>query len=131
MQFLIGLSFGKVLRTSRSSVWLLLILWYCLPVPADTNLLVGKIFNPQGVPVVGAQVTLTNAAGNVVRQTRSGAQGDFVLENIAANFLISQGYVGQTTEVLSYPTGSAPFERVVGVPLKSYVSLSWTYYFKK
>jgi hypothetical protein len=51
--------------------------------------------------------------------------------SVAANFLIAQGYTGQTTEVLSYPVGTASLERVVGVPLKSYVSLSWTYYFKK
>jgi len=56
------------------------------------------------------------------------------LENrmsLAANFLIANGYTGQTTEVLGYPPDSAPVERVVGVPLKSYVSLSWTYYVKK
>ncbi len=51
--------------------------------------------------------------------------------SIAANFLIASGYTGQTTEVLALPTDPAPFERVVGVPLKSYVSLSWTYYFGK
>jgi len=51
--------------------------------------------------------------------------------SIAANFLIASGYTGQTTEVLALPTEPAPFERVVGVPLKSYVSLSWTYYFRK
>ena len=51
--------------------------------------------------------------------------------SLAANFLIAHGYTGQTTEVLALPTDPAPFERVVGVPLKSYVSLSWTYYFKK
>jgi len=50
--------------------------------------------------------------------------------SIAANFLIAQGYTGQTTEVLALPNEPAPFERVVGVPLKSYVSLSLTYYFK-
>jgi Carboxypeptidase regulatory-like domain len=49
--------------------------------------------------------------------------------SLAANFLIANGYTGQTTEVLALPTDPAPFERVVGVPLKSYVSLSWTYYF--
>jgi hypothetical protein len=56
------------------------------------------------------------------------------LENrlsIAANFLVASGYTGQTTETLALPTDPYPFERVVGVPLKSYVSLSWTYYFKK
>ncbi|MGA9566361.1 MAG: TonB-dependent receptor [Candidatus Korobacteraceae bacterium] len=50
--------------------------------------------------------------------------------SIAANFLIANGYTGQTTEVLALPTDPAPFERVVGVPLKSYLSLSLTYYFK-
>lgn len=51
--------------------------------------------------------------------------------SIAANFLIAGGYTGQTTEVLALPTDPMPFERVVGVPLKSYISLSWTYYFKR
>ncbi len=51
--------------------------------------------------------------------------------SIAANFLIASGYTGQTTEALSLPTDPLPFERVVGVPLKSYISLSWTYYFKR
>ncbi len=51
--------------------------------------------------------------------------------SIAANFLIASGYTGQTTEVLALPSDTLPFERVVGVPLKSYVSLSWTYYFKR
>jgi len=50
--------------------------------------------------------------------------------SIAANFLITHGYTGQTVEALSYPVGTEPVDRVVGVPLKSYVSLSWTYYFK-
>ncbi len=49
--------------------------------------------------------------------------------SFAANFLIAGGYTGQTTEVLSYPSGLESTEQVVGVPLKSYVSLSWTYYF--
>jgi len=50
--------------------------------------------------------------------------------SIAANFLIAKGYTGQTTETLALPGEPSPIERVVGVPLKSYVSLSWTYYFK-
>jgi hypothetical protein len=55
------------------------------------------------------------------------------LENrmsLAANFLIANGYTGQTTEVLSYPPNLPAVEQVVGVPLKSYVSASFTYYFK-
>jgi hypothetical protein len=51
--------------------------------------------------------------------------------SIGANFLLASGYTGQTTEVLALPADSFPFERIVGAPLKSYVTLSWTYYFKK
>ena len=50
--------------------------------------------------------------------------------SIGANFLITHGYTGQTVETLAYPVGTEPVDRVVGVPLKSYVSLSWTYCFK-
>ena len=50
--------------------------------------------------------------------------------SVGVNFLVASGYTGQTTEVLALPNESEPFERVVGVPLKSYVGLSWTYYFK-
>ena len=56
------------------------------------------------------------------------------LENrmsIGVNFLIASGYTGQTTEILPGQPAPCPVECVVGVPLKSYVSLSWTYYFKK
>jgi hypothetical protein len=48
-----------------------------------------------------------------------------------ANFLIASGYTGQTTETITSLAGICSAECVVGVPLKSYVSLSWTYYFKK
>ena len=51
--------------------------------------------------------------------------------SIAANFLIAHGYTGQTTELLAYPVGTEPVEQVVGVPLKSYVSLSLTCYFRR
>ena len=51
--------------------------------------------------------------------------------SLAANFLIASGYTGQTTEVLAFPPENQATEQVVGVPLKSYVSASWTYYFRK
>ena len=50
--------------------------------------------------------------------------------SIAANFLIAHGYTGQTIETIAYPSGTEPINRVAGVPLKSYISLSCTYYFK-
>jgi hypothetical protein len=56
------------------------------------------------------------------------------LENrtsLAVNFLIARGYTGQTTETLQLPGEPEPIERVVGVPLKSYVGLSWNYYFRR
>jgi hypothetical protein len=51
--------------------------------------------------------------------------------SLGANFLIASGYTGQTTETIPSQPGPCSAECVVGVPLKSYVSLSWTYYFKK
>jgi hypothetical protein len=51
--------------------------------------------------------------------------------SVGANFLLASGYTGQTTETLAIPTDPSRLERVVRVPLKSYVSLSWTYYLKK
>lgn len=50
---------------------------------------------------------------------------------LGANFLIAHGYTGQTTETILLQPAPCPIECIVGVPLKSYVSLSWTYYFKK
>jgi hypothetical protein len=56
------------------------------------------------------------------------------LENrmaLAANFMVANGYTGQTTETIADPSTVLPVERVVGVPLKSYVSASFTYYLGK
>lgn len=52
---------------------------------------------------------------------------------LATEFLIASGYTGETTETFAFPSDSTyptPIERVVGVPLKSYITLSWTYHFK-
>jgi hypothetical protein len=51
---------------------------------------------------------------------------------LSAQFLIAHGYTGETTEVFAYPsdpTFPTPIERVVGVPLKSYVTATITYRF--
>jgi hypothetical protein len=50
--------------------------------------------------------------------------------DIGVNFLVASGYTGQTTEVLALPGDAEPFERVTGVRLPSYVSLSYTYHFR-
>jgi hypothetical protein len=78
---------------------------------------------PLGDGFVG--VPVTELRGAVLRTLREGRM------SVGANFLLASGYTGQTTETLALPTDPLPFERRVGVPLKSYVSLSWTYYFRK
>jgi hypothetical protein len=69
--------------------------------------------------------------GVPVTEVRGAVLRTFMENNLAlrANFLIANGYTGQTTEVLALPGESAPFERIVGVPLKSYVGLGFTYRF--
>ena len=51
--------------------------------------------------------------------------------DLGVNFLLAAGYTGQTLETLALPTDPAPFERIVGVPLKSYLSVTWTYNFRR
>jgi hypothetical protein len=51
--------------------------------------------------------------------------------SIGVDFLIASGYTGQTLETIPFEPDSCPVECIVGVPLKSYVSATWTYYFKK
>lgn len=70
--------------------------------------------------------------GAPVREIRGALLRSF-LDNrmsLGGNFLIASGYTGQTTETILFEPGCA-IECVVGVPLRSYVSLSWTYYFEK
>jgi Carboxypeptidase regulatory-like domain len=50
--------------------------------------------------------------------------------SMGMNLFIASGYSGQTTETFALPHESAPFERIVGVRLPSYVSLSYTYRFR-
>jgi hypothetical protein len=50
---------------------------------------------------------------------------------ISGNFLIASGYTGQTLETIPFQPDPCPVECIVGVPLKSYLSISWTYYFKR
>ena len=69
-----------------------------------------------GVPVREFRLSL-------VRSFRGGQT------DLGLNSLIARGYTGQTVETLQAAGEPAPVEQVVGVPLKSYVSLSWTYNF--
>ena len=49
--------------------------------------------------------------------------------SVGVNFLLPSGYTGQTLETLALPTDPEPFERIVGVPTKPYVALTFTYFF--
>jgi hypothetical protein len=51
--------------------------------------------------------------------------------DLGINFLVAAGYTGQTLETLALPTDPASFERIVGVPLKSCVSVTCTYHFRR
>jgi len=69
--------------------------------------------------------------GVPVREVRGGVLRPFKANHMSfgVNFLIASGYTGQTTETIPFEGGTWPVECIVGVPLKSYVSASWSYYF--
>jgi hypothetical protein len=86
---------------------------------------------------VGRKFLGNNDAGNILAAVpvrefrgavdRSFSEGRF---DVGANFLIAAGYTGQTVESLAVPGEiGGPFSRIVGVPLKSYVSASFAYRF--
>jgi hypothetical protein len=66
-----------------------------------------------------------------VREFRGAIVRQFMNGNLTAgvHFQLASGYTGQTTEVLALPGGGEPFERVVGVYLPSYATVSCTYRF--
>jgi hypothetical protein len=68
-----------------------------------------------------------------VREFRCALVRSFAGErmDLGLNALIASGYTGQTLGTLQLPDEPAAFERVVGVPLKSYVGLSWVYRFRR
>jgi len=81
---------------------------------------------PLGDGFVG--VPVPEFRGALLRSFRDGRM------SLSTEFLIANGYTGQTTEVFAFPsdpTFPAPIERVVGVPLKSYITVSYTYHFSK
>jgi hypothetical protein len=69
--------------------------------------------------------------GSPVREVRGGVLRPFKAHqmSIGLNFLIASGYTGQTTQTIPFDGGACAVECIVGVPLKSYVSASWSYYF--
>ncbi len=69
--------------------------------------------------------------GVSVREVRGGVLRPFKANHMSfgVNFLIASGYTGQTTETIPFEGDTCPVECIVGVPLRSYVSASWSYYF--
>ena len=70
--------------------------------------------------------SVTEFRGELLRPLRDGRL------LLSTQFLIAHGYTGETTEVFAYPTDPTypmPIERVVGVPLKSYITATITYRF--
>ncbi|HLN02826.1 MAG TPA: carboxypeptidase-like regulatory domain-containing protein [Bryobacteraceae bacterium] len=51
--------------------------------------------------------------------------------DVGVNFLWASGYGGQTLETLALPGEGDPFERITGFPLRSYVTASFTYHFRR
>jgi hypothetical protein len=80
---------------------------------------------------VGAKPLGDGFTGVPVREFRGALVRPFLNDRLAAgvNFLLASGYTGQTTEVLALPGEAEPLERVVGVYLPSYATLSFTYRF--
>jgi hypothetical protein len=81
------------------------------------------------VEEVGRKPLGDGFSGVPVREFRGALARSFYNERLEAgiHFQIARGYTGQTTEVLSLPGESEAFERVTGVYLPSYatVSLTW------
>jgi hypothetical protein len=69
--------------------------------------------------------------GPPIKQFRGAAFRSFESRrmDIGVNFLIADGYTGQTLEALALAGEEQPLQRITGFPLRSYVSLSWSYRF--
>ena len=51
--------------------------------------------------------------------------------DLGLNVFVASGYGGQTLETLALPGEGDPFERITGFPLRSYVTASFTYHFRR
>ena len=71
--------------------------------------------------------------GVPVREFRGALVRPFLNGKLEAgvHFQIASGYTGQTTEVLALPGENEPFERVTGVYIPSYASVSLSYHLRR
>jgi hypothetical protein len=102
--------------------------------PLKLNLYCGARLHARGeFEYVGAKPLGDGFIGVPVREIRGSLVRSFLdgRMNLGVDFLLVSGFTGQTTEVLQLPGETEPFERVVGVPLKSYASLTCTYNFRQ
>ena len=51
--------------------------------------------------------------------------------DVGVNFFLASGYGGQTIETLALPGEGEAFDRITGFPLRSYVTASFTYHFRR
>ncbi len=88
-------------------------------------------FEYVGVKPLGEGFTampVTEVRGALARPFREGRM------TVGTNFLIANGYTGQTLEELPFffPPHAGPANNtIVGVPLKSYISVNWTCHFRR
>ena len=68
-----------------------------------------------------------------VREFRGAVMRSFHSKGIdvGVNFFLASGYGGQTLETLAVGGEGTPFERITGFPLRSYVTASFTYHFRR
>jgi hypothetical protein len=80
---------------------------------------------------VGRKPLDSGFTAEAVREIRGALSRSFEEGRFEAglNFLLAKGFTGQTVETLQLAGEPTAFPRVVGVPLKSYISLSITYNF--
>lgn len=75
----------------------------------------------------------SNADSVAVRELRAAVIRPFESKgfDVGVNVFIASGYGGQTLESIALPGEGSPFTRNTGFPLRSYISASFTYYFRR
>jgi len=75
----------------------------------------------------------SNTDSVAVREFRAAVIRSFPSKgfDVGVNVFLASGYGGQTLESIALPGEGEPFTRVTGFPLRSYVSASVTYYFRR
>jgi hypothetical protein len=118
---------GKMLRRClRSAVCVLIfILPAYLNASASTEScrISGQILDPQLAPVSGANLTLANVAGALIRQTKSDQQGKFVFEDIDAGEYQLTAEATSFVPVVQNVSIAAAREKEITLQFKQVVSI--------